>query len=112
VRFRLTTRRVLGLAAMLLATTAALAAVASASPAHRAPVSAHASAVCADYPNQAAAQRAADTRDADGDGAYCESLPCPCAGPGAPSSPPAPAAPRPLSAQLPAPVRGPEHHVL
>ena len=33
---------------------------------------------CADYPNQAAAQRAADTRDADGDGIYCESLPCPC----------------------------------
>ena len=33
---------------------------------------------CSDYPNQAAAQRAADTRDADGDGIYCESLPCPC----------------------------------
>ena len=33
---------------------------------------------CSDYPNQAAAQRAADTRDADGDGVYCESLPCPC----------------------------------
>ena len=39
---------------------------------------AHAAATCADYPNQAAAQRAADTRDADGDGIYCESLPCPC----------------------------------
>ncbi|MEA2272490.1 MAG: hypothetical protein QOI98_1198 [Solirubrobacteraceae bacterium] len=36
---------------------------------------------CSDYSNQAAAQRAADTRDADGDGVYCESLPCPCAGP-------------------------------
>jgi hypothetical protein len=35
-------------------------------------------ATCADYPNQAAAQRAHDTRDADGDGIYCESLPCPC----------------------------------
>ena len=35
-------------------------------------------ATCSDYPNQAAAQRAADTRDADGDGIYCESLPCPC----------------------------------
>jgi len=35
-------------------------------------------ATCADFPNQAAAQRAADTRDADGDGIYCESLPCPC----------------------------------
>ena len=39
-------------------------------------------ATCADYPNQAAAQRAADTRDGDGDGIYCESLPCPCAKPG------------------------------
>ena len=38
----------------------------------------HAAATCADYPNQAAAQRAADTRDPDGDGIYCESLPCPC----------------------------------
>src|SRR3954447_21700017 len=35
-------------------------------------------ATCADYPNQAAAQRAADTRDADADGIYCEDLPCPC----------------------------------
>ncbi|MCW3015268.1 MAG: hypothetical protein JWO02_2360 [Solirubrobacterales bacterium] len=33
-------------------------------------------AVCTDYSNQAAAQAAADTRDADGDGIYCESLPC------------------------------------
>lgn len=41
------------------------------------PSSAHAK-TCGDYPNQAAAQRAADTRDADGDGIYCESLPCPC----------------------------------
>ena len=39
-------------------------------------------ATCSDYSNQAEAQRAADTRDADGDGVYCESLPCPCAGPG------------------------------
>jgi hypothetical protein len=37
-----------------------------------------AAATCSDYPNQAAAQRAHDTRDADGDGIYCESLPCPC----------------------------------
>ena len=35
------------------------------------PPLATASAVCADYPNQAAAQRAADTVDADGDGIYC-----------------------------------------
>ncbi len=35
-------------------------------------------ATCADYKTQAEAQRAKDTRDADGDGIYCESLPCPC----------------------------------
>lgn len=43
-----------------------------------APVVAHAASTCADYSTQAEAQRAADTRDADGDGIYCESLPCPC----------------------------------
>src|SRR4051795_12036341 len=42
-------------------------------------VTAAQAATCASYSNQAAAQRAADTRDADGDGVYCESLPCPCA---------------------------------
>ena len=41
---------------------------------------AHAAATCADYQTQAAAQQAADTRDADGDGVYCEDLPCPCLG--------------------------------
>lgn len=46
-------------------------------------------ATCGDYPNQAAAQRAHDTRDADGDGVYCESLPCPCAKPGTRPPPPA-----------------------
>ena len=56
-----------------------------------------AGATCADYPTQAAAQRAADTRDADGDGVYCESLPCPCVRPGdggrpRPTSPPKPRA--------------------
>ena len=61
---------------------------------------AHAAATCADYPNQAAAQRAADTRDPDGDGLYCEDLPCPCAGPGQPEAAPAPAAARPLQPQL------------
>lgn len=49
----------------------------TASPADRALV-AHAAAECSDYPNQKAAQEAADTRDADGDGIYCEDLPCPC----------------------------------
>jgi hypothetical protein len=39
----------------------------------------HASAArCADFPNQAAAQSAANTRDANGNGVYCETLPCPC----------------------------------
>jgi hypothetical protein len=38
-------------------------------------------ATCADYSNQASAQHARDTRDADGDGIYCESLPCPCTKP-------------------------------
>jgi hypothetical protein len=42
------------------------------------PPMAHAAATCADYPNQEAAQRAADTRDPDHDGIYCEDLPCPC----------------------------------
>jgi hypothetical protein len=41
-----------------------------------------ATATCSDYSNQADAQRAKDTRDADGDGVYCESLPCPCLGAG------------------------------
>jgi hypothetical protein len=43
---------------------------------------AHASATCSDYSNQADAQRAKDTRDQDGDGIYCEDLPCPCLKPG------------------------------
>lgn len=38
-------------------------------------------AVCADFATQAVAQAAGSTRDADGDGLLCESLPCPCAGP-------------------------------
>ena len=49
---------------------------------------AHAAATCSDYSNQADAQRAADTRDADGDGIYCESLPCPCLKPGSGAPPP------------------------
>jgi len=58
------------------------------------PATGHA-ATCSDYSNQAAAQRAVDTRDADGDGIYCESLPCPCSkaqggGGGDNAGPPAP----------------------
>lgn len=40
------------------------------------------SATCSDYSNQADAQRNQDTRDADGDGIYCEALTCPCLKPG------------------------------
>ncbi|MEA2154139.1 MAG: hypothetical protein QOE11_279 [Solirubrobacteraceae bacterium] len=58
-------------------------------------------ATCAAYSTQAAAQRAADTRDADGDGIYCESLPCPCLKPGGgastPTPPPATTAPSPVA---------------
>jgi hypothetical protein len=52
-----------------------------------------AAATCSDYPNHAAAQRAADTRDPDRDGIYCESLPCRCcsaAGGGGGGTPPSP----------------------
>ena len=51
-------------------------------------------ATCSDYSTQADAQRAADTRDTDGDGVYCESLPCPCLKPGSDTPSPAPVAPR------------------
>jgi hypothetical protein len=57
-----------------LAATAVAVSAASATPASPRPT-----ATCSDYATQAAAQRAHDTRDADGDGVYCESLPCPCA---------------------------------
>jgi micrococcal nuclease len=52
-------------------------------------------ATCDDYSNQAEAQRAADTRDADGDGIYCDALPCPCLKPGESSEPSAPSTPAP-----------------
>ncbi|CAB4877583.1 unannotated protein [freshwater metagenome] len=58
-----------------------------------------AAATCSQYPNQAAAQRAADTTDADRDGIYCESLPCPCSkgvSGGGPSTPSSPGQPRAL----------------
>lgn len=60
-------------------------------------------ATCADFPNQAAAQAAANTRDADGDGIYCESLPCPCARPGAATPATGPPSPLPVPAPLPVP---------
>jgi hypothetical protein len=63
---------------------------------------AHAAATCADHSTQQAAQNAADTRDADGDGIYCEDLPCPCSpqwhaqhGGGGGSTPPPAPSPQP-----------------
>ena len=69
--------------------------------------SAASAAVCADYSNQAAAQAAADTVDADGDGIYCESLPCPCStGSSSPAPPPVvtPPPPPPPEAGSPQPI--------
>ena len=63
------------LAAMISGLLPAAAAAASSAPV------AHAAAICADHPDQASAQRAADTLDGDGDGIYCETLPCPCLAP-------------------------------
>ena len=68
--------------------TAAMAAVASGRP------TASPAATCSDYSTQADAQRAADTRDPDADGLFCESLPCPCLRPGGGGGP-APTAPAP-----------------
>lgn len=65
-----------------------------------------AAAVCADHPNQRAAQIAKDTKDADGDGIFCEALPCPCARPGgstpSPKAPPKKAAPKKVAPKKPA----------
>ena len=75
-------------------------------PAQRTSVRAHAAATCADHLTQAAAQRAADTRDPDGDGHYCESLPCPClTGSTGTQSPPTPAPPQPITATCTKPAR-------
>ncbi|MCX6371337.1 MAG: hypothetical protein NTZ58_08835, partial [Solirubrobacterales bacterium] len=64
----------------------------SATEAETAPARGASSGRCSDFSNQADAQRAANTRDADGDGVYCESLPCPCLKKGA-SKPTGTAAP-------------------
>jgi micrococcal nuclease len=72
------TPRWVGMAAVIVFAAAILAA-----PQHSAGGSgAHASATCSDYSTQREAQLKKDTRDADGDGIYCESLPCPCLKPG------------------------------
>lgn len=78
-------------AALLLVVVAV---VLSATGAQAAGPSARVAATCADYSTQAEAQRAADTRDGDSDGVYCETLPCPCSsgsGGGGSRSAPAPA---------------------
>ena len=62
-------------------------------------------ATCSAYSTQAEAQRAADTRDADGDGIYCESLPCPCLKPGQAGSSPPPATRPRASCTRPATVQ-------
>jgi hypothetical protein len=83
-----------GLLVVLMALAAwPIASTASTASATESPI-ASAATVCADHPNQASAQSAKDTRDPDGDGIYCESLPCPClppdprAGSGEPAAPP------------------------
>jgi micrococcal nuclease len=67
---------------IILAALTATAALAGAGPAR--------AATCADFSDQAGAQHAANTRDGDGDGIYCEALPCPCArgGSGGGTAPP------------------------
>jgi hypothetical protein len=72
-----------------LAVCGAVLALVLAAVAHAAGPQARAASTCSDYSDQAAAQRAADTRDPDGDGIYCESLPCPCLRPGGTAKPPA-----------------------
>src|SRR5262245_34526073 len=67
-------RHVLVVALVALAAWPAISAATSSDP----PVARAGLATCDDYHNQADAQRAKDTRDADGDGIYCEDLPCPC----------------------------------
>jgi hypothetical protein len=61
-------------------------------------------ATCADYPNQAAAQAAGDTRDADSDGIYCESLPCPCSTAPPVRTPPTTTASPPSAPTVPVPT--------
>lgn len=91
-----------------LLTTAALVSIAGVASGDPATPVARVAAVCADFPNQAAAQRAANTIDADGDGIYCESLPCPCLKPGVPEPTPVPTAiPTPAPTVAPVPTAPP-----
>jgi endonuclease YncB( thermonuclease family) len=56
------------------AVRAALALVVSAAALAMLPVPTALAAICSNYPNQAATQRARDTIDGDGDGIYCEAI--------------------------------------
>lgn len=87
---------------LLILTICAVVGLAAPSTADTGTPIAHAAATCGDYSNQAAAQQAADTRDADGDGIYCENLPCPCSSAtgGAGDSTPSTPAPKPKSSCL------------
>jgi hypothetical protein len=67
---------------------------------------ARAAATCAEHPDQASAQRAQDTRDSDGDGIYCETLPCPCLAPDPRAGSPEPAPPAPTPTPSPTPEPG------
>lgn len=70
-------------------------------------------AVCGDFANQAAAQAAANTVDADHDGIYCESLPCPCSTASPPPAPPVvPPPPPPVAPQPPPPPPPPSSTAL
>ena len=64
-------RKALSVGALALLLAVALAAAFAAAASTEAAPLATASATCSDYSTQADAQRAADTRDTDGDGRYC-----------------------------------------
>ena len=82
-----------------------LAAAAWSAPAQLTSVHASVAATCADHLTQAAAQRAADTRDSDGDGVYCETLPCPCLTGTGTQPPPTPVPSQPVTASCTKPSR-------
>ncbi len=76
MRFSITTGALLTLTAIVLVAVLAVPRQSDAVP------GAQAAKTCSDYSNQRQAQLKKDTRDADGDGIYCEALPCPCLKPG------------------------------
>src|SRR3954470_24460062 len=95
----------LTMTACLIALAAAIAVLGAQPPGAGAGPGARVAATCSDYSTQADAQRAADTRDTDGEGIFCQALPCPCLPPGSGNPPPAPTRPptrctRPRAVQL------------